>query len=131
MGGTSMCARLGLPYNEPENVIRDLGVPMSTQSIADWKAMADRVDVITEEVVIGMVGKYNGLQDSYLSVLKSLKHATIEAGLHLIIEWIDSSDLEPNMRANDPAKYDTAWRRLKQVQGVLCPGGFGDRGVEG
>jgi len=129
--GTSMCARLGLPYNEPENVIRDLGVPMSTQSIADWKAMADRVDVITEEVVIGMVGKYNGLQDSYLSVLKSLKHATIEAGLHLIIEWIDSSDLEPNMRANDPAKYDTAWRRLKQVQGVLCPGGFGDRGVEG
>jgi CTP synthase len=87
--------------------------------------------MLTEEVVIGIVGKYTGLQDSYLSVLKSLKHASIEAGLHLVIEWIESTDLEPNMRSQDPAKYDSAWRRLKMVNGVLCPGGFGDRGIEG
>jgi CTP synthase len=104
---------------------------MSTRNVADWKWMADRVDVLADEVVIGLVGKYTGLADSYLSVLKSLKHATVEAGLHLVIEWIASTDLEPNMRSQDPARYDSAWRRLKMVNGVLCPGGFGDRGIEG
>jgi CTP synthase len=130
--GVSVCKRLNLPFRELDpSVPRELGNPMSMQSIVDWKSMADRVDMLTEEIVIGIVGKYTGLQDSYLSVLKSLKHASIEAGLHLVIEWIESTDLEPNMRSQDPSKYDSAWRRLKMVNGILCPGGFGDRGIEG
>jgi CTP synthase len=130
--GVAVCKRLDIPYRELDlSMPRELGAPMSMSSIADWKMMADRVDLLTEEVVIGIVGKYTGLADSYLSVLKSLKHATIEAGLHLVIEWIESTDLEPNMRSMDASRYDSAWRRLKMVNGILCPGGFGDRGIEG
>jgi CTP synthase len=130
--GVEICKRLGLNHRVLDsNQTRDLGTPMQTDSLADWKVVADRVDQLTEEVIIGIVGKYTGLQDSYLSVIKSLKHAAIEAGLHLVLEWIESGDLEPNMRQQDAQRYDSAWRRLKQVNGVLCPGGFGDRGVEG
>lgn len=132
--GLEVCKRLGLGHKvralDP-TIQRDLNVEMRTDSLADWKAVADRVDQLTEEVTIGIVGKYTGLQDSYLSVIKALKHASIEAGLHLVLEWIESSDLEPNMRQQDPARYDSAWRRIKLVNGVLCPGGFGDRGIEG
>lgn len=130
--GVEICKRLGLNYrNLDPNQTRDLGTPMQTDSLADWKVVADRVDQLTEEVIIGIVGKYTGLQDSYLSVIKALKHASIEAGLHLVLEWIESGDLEANMRQQDAQRYDSAWRRLKQVNGVLCPGGFGDRGIEG
>merc|ERR1719498_1794817 len=87
--GVSVCKRLDIPCRELDlSIPREIGSPMSMNSITDWKMMADRVDILTEEVVIGIVGKYTGLADSYLSVLKSLKHATIEAGLHLVIEWI-------------------------------------------
>eukprot|EP00451_Oxyrrhis_marina_P004006 CAMPEP_0204270152 /NCGR_PEP_ID=MMETSP0468-20130131/18311_1 /ASSEMBLY_ACC=CAM_ASM_000383 /TAXON_ID=2969 /ORGANISM="Oxyrrhis marina" /LENGTH=603 /DNA_ID=CAMNT_0051245645 /DNA_START=43 /DNA_END=1854 /DNA_ORIENTATION=- len=103
----------------------------SPQSVADWKVLADRVDDVSQEVIIGIVGKYTGLQDSYMSVIKALKHACIECGLHLVLEWIESSDLEPNMRTVDGAKYEASWRKLKSVHGILVPGGFGDRGIEG
>merc|ERR1719183_2333192 len=78
-----------------------------------------------------MVGKYTGLTDSYMSVIKALTHAAIEAGLQLKIEWIESTDLEPNTRNSDHKRYDTAWKRLRGVDGVLVPGGFGTRGIEG
>mmetsp|Transcript_43440 Transcript_43440/g.93060 ORF Transcript_43440/g.93060 Transcript_43440/m.93060 type:complete len:599 (-) Transcript_43440:76-1872(-) len=99
--------------------------------LADWKLLADRVDLCSEEVVIAVVGKYNGLHDSYLSVIKALKHATVEVGLHLCVEWVESGDLEPNVQSLDPRRYETAWWRLKSANGVLVPGGFGDRGAEG
>jgi CTP synthase len=83
------------------------------------------------EVIIAVVGKYTGNHDSYVSVIKALKHAAIEAGVHLVLEWVESQDLEPNMRQLDSKKYDSAWRRLKGCHGILVPGGFGDRGIEG
>lgn len=99
--------------------------------LGDWRLLADRVDTCSHEVAVAVVGKYTGLHDSYLSVIKALKHAAIECGYHLTIEWVDSADLEPNAQLSDPKRHDAAWWRLKNAQGVLLPGGFGDRVIDG
>lgn len=103
----------------------------SEKRLGDWEVVADRVDSGGEEVSIAIVGKYTGMLDSYVSVIKGLKHATIEAGLQLHITWVESSDLEPNTRQLEPARHEAAWTKLRSAQGVLVPGGFGDRGIEG
>lgn len=99
--------------------------------LAEWTAMAHRVDNYDKTCRIALVGKYTGLQDSYLSVIKALKHATMKCDHDLEIEWIEASDLEPETKASNPEKYDEAWAKLKSVQGIVVPGGFGDRGVDG
>jgi len=96
--------------------------------LLDWRMIADRVDSCQGEVVIAIVGKFTGLHDSYISVIKALKHAAIEVGLHLSIDWVESADLEPNAAAERRAR---AQQRLKSAHGVLVPGGFSDRGIEG
>lgn len=95
----------------------------ATDLMIRWEKMADRVDLITENVHIAMVGKYTGLSDSYLSVIKGLQHASLAVGRNLVIDWIEASELET---ANDPS-----WDLLKAADGILVPGGFGDRGIEG
>ena len=108
------------------------GIPMS-----QWESMAARWDRVNNknefaaDISIGIVGKYNGLSDSYLSVVKGLQHASLEASVKLKIVWIDSSDLEPGMQTANPAASAKAWADLKSVSGILVPGGFGDRGIEG
>eukprot|EP00922_Rhytidocystis_sp_ex-Travisia-forbesii_P016227 GHVS01024133.1.p1 GENE.GHVS01024133.1~~GHVS01024133.1.p1 ORF type:complete len:728 (+),score=49.70 GHVS01024133.1:153-2336(+) len=105
-------------------------------TIKNWRRLADRVDmkVKARYVTIGIVGKYTGLADSYLSVIKALQHAAIEAGLKLKIVWIESTDLEIETRSRDAqgaANFESAWDRLRAADGIVCPGGFGDRGIEG
>jgi CTP synthase len=78
-----------------------------------------------------MVGKYNGLSDSYLSVLKSLNHAAIASNRKLVVDWVAAENLEPQAKDKDGAAYEEAWGTLRGADGVLVPGGFGDRGVEG
>lgn len=73
--------------------------------LGDWFGLANRVDSLSASVTIAMVGKYTGLTDSYMSVIKALKHSSIEAGVDLNIEWIESTDLEANTRADDFRKY--------------------------
>ncbi len=80
---------------------------------------------------IALVGKYTGLQDSYLSVIKSLQHAAIQAGRKLVVEWIDATALEPGTRSTDPEAFASSWETVRAAHGILVPGGFGDRGVEG
>jgi len=99
--------------------------------LAAWRKLAKTVDEANEEVVIALVGKYTSLHDSYLSVLKALKHSCIEERRALTVSWIESSDLERETKENDIAKFDEAWRKLKGADGILIPGGFGDRGLEG
>ncbi|KAE8906018.1 CTP synthase 1 [Phytophthora fragariae] len=96
-----------------------------------WSAMAHRVDSFEKMCKIALVGKYTGLQDSYLSVIKALKHATMKCNHDLEIEWIEASDLEVEMRESNPKAYDEAWQKLRSVDGIVVPGGFGDRGVDG
>ncbi|MGV7462484.1 glutamine amidotransferase-related protein, partial [Mycobacterium kansasii] len=80
---------------------------------------------------IAMVGKYTGLSDSYLSVLKALLHASVACHRKLIVDWVPASDLEDATAKENPDGYKAAWNSLKGADGVLVPGGFGDRGVEG
>jgi CTP synthase len=100
-------------------------------NLKEWSQMAHRVDNYNETVKIALVGKYTGLQDSYLSVIKALKHASMKCNTDLDIEWIEAGDLEPEMQKKEAEKYEEAWEKLRGVQGIVCPGGFGDRGVDG
>ncbi len=106
-----------------------LGVDCSATGMLDeWKAMAYHLDTLTEEVHIAMVGKYTDLSDAYLSVIKSLQHAAMAVDRKLVIDWIEASHLEDGW---DTDEHTTAWKALRDADGVLVPGGFGDRGVEG
>ena len=93
--------------------------------------MALNLDTLTEEVSIAMVGKYTELSDAYLSVIKSLQHAAMEVNRKLKINWIEASHLENSWKNNNLKEFEDSWKMLKSSNGVLVPGGFGDRGIEG
>lgn len=99
--------------------------------LEEWTSRARLCDMLHEPVRIAMVGKYTGLSDSYLSVLKALLHACVACRRKLFVNWVLSSDLEDETKQQNPENYKTAWKNLKGADAVLVPGGFGDRGVEG
>jgi len=99
-----------------------------TDILSNWREMAHELDLLTEEVSIAMVGKYTDLSDAYLSVIKSLQHAAMEVKRKLTINWIEASHLEDK---SNSLEYAKAWGDLENSNGVLVPGGFGDRGIEG
>ena len=103
-------------------------VPAKLPILDEWRMMADKVDTLEDEVRIAMVGKYTGLSDSYLSVIKALQHSAFAVGRKLQIDWIESTDLDPNDRTDS---HEEAWEVLESADGILVPGGFGNRGVEG
>nr|AVY91754.1 PTHR11550 [Saccharum hybrid cultivar SP80-3280] len=97
----------------------------------EWVARATIFDTLHDTVRIAMVGKYTGLSDSYLSVLKALLHASVDCRRKLVVDWVASTDLEDSTAIEAPNAYKTAWNLLKGADGILVPGGFGDRGVQG
>jgi len=103
----------------------------NTNLLSEWKKMALNLDTLTEEVNIAMVGKYTDLSDAYLSVIKSLQHAAMAVNRKLNIDWIEASHLEDSWKSQSSDEFDTAWDLLRNANGVLVPGGFGDRGIEG
>jgi len=106
-----------------------LGVDCTVTDLLDeWTTMAHHLDTLTEEVHIAMVGKYTDLSDAYLSVIKSLQHAAMAVDRKLVIDWIEASHLEEGWETTEHA---SAWELLRRAGGILVPGGFGDRGVEG
>lgn len=101
-------------------------------NMKEWKmAIADKWDSLTELVTIAMVGKYTELSDAYLSVIKALQHACLAASRKLKIEWIEASHLEDSQIEEEPELFENAWTKLRNADGILVPGGFGVRGVEG
>jgi CTP synthase len=86
-----------------------------------WETLTRRAGEATEHVRIALVGKYVKLEDAYLSVVESLRHAGIEHGTRVDVDWIDSETLEDGQ----------ARERLAGADGILIPGGFGGRGIEG
>lgn len=82
-------------------------------------------------VNIVLVGKYVALEDAYLSVRKSLEHSSMRCKRKLNLAWVDSEHLEHEMQQKDPTKYHNAWKAVCEAQGVIVPGGFGSRGVQG
>nr|XP_023923510.1 CTP synthase-like [Quercus suber] len=103
----------------------------TTPALQDWTRMAETFDNLNESVRIALVGKYVGLSDSYLSVVKALLHACIACSLKPSIDWIAASDLEDDSARLTPEAHATAWETLRNAACVLVPGGFGDRGVTG
>ncbi|CAM9744433.1 unnamed protein product, partial [Choristocarpus tenellus] len=86
---------------------------------------------VTKETRIALVGKYTENHDTYLSVVKALLHASLACNFKLKIEWIDSCALEASQIQQDPERHALAWKTLRSSHGVLVPGGFGLRGLEG
>jgi CTP synthase len=103
-------------------VLRKMGVESRHADLKPWYAMMDRFAARKGKVRIGIVGKYMELHDSYKSVYEALFHAGLECGVEVELEKIDSSKLE------DPENADTL---LTGLDGVLVPGGFGQRGING
>lgn len=100
----------------------------------EWKAMVSRREQAKEEVNIAIVGKYfkTGdfvLSDVYISVIESLKHASVLVGKKLKIDWLDSEDFD--LTVGDKKIAEQNLKKLKQYNGILVPGGFGSRGIEG
>ncbi|XP_016560319.2 CTP synthase isoform X2 [Capsicum annuum] len=97
----------------------------------EWTSRTELCDRLHEPVRVAMVGKYTGLSDSYLSVLKALLHSSVACRRKLFVDWVPASDLEDETAIENPENYRTAWNLLKGADAILVPGGFGDRGVEG
>ncbi|PFH46783.1 hypothetical protein AMATHDRAFT_153831 [Amanita thiersii Skay4041] len=107
--------------------MRERGVSLSKR----WREMTTGQERLFDSVNIALVGKYTDLKDSYMSVIKALEHSAFRVRRKLIISWVESSDLEPEMQETSPARYHDAWRAVVGANGVLVPGGFGKRGSEG
>ncbi|URE08809.1 CTP synthase [Musa troglodytarum] len=99
--------------------------------LKSWTEMAETYENLNSSVKIAMVGKYTGLTDSYLSVVKALLHSCVACSLRPSVEWIAASDLEDESARVTPEAYEMAWKALKGSSCILVPGGFGDRGVPG
>ncbi|XP_059074527.1 uncharacterized protein LOC131027416 isoform X1 [Cryptomeria japonica] len=114
-------------------ILKDLDLlsVAKTPCLEEWTARAAQSDTLTNPVRIAMVGKYTGLSDAYVSVVKALQHASIKCKRKLTIEWIAASDLEDTTAKEAPDSHTAAWNSLKGSDGILVPGGFGDRGVQG
>ncbi|MBK02182.1 MAG: CTP synthase [Actinomycetota bacterium] len=102
-----VCEILGLANLEP-----DLG---------SWSALVDRIEDATSKVRVGVIGKYVSLPDAYLSVVEALRHGGYHHGAEIDIDWIQAEEIEGLL----------AGGRLAHLDGMVIPGGFGERGIEG
>ncbi|MBN1258208.1 CTP synthase [Candidatus Peregrinibacteria bacterium] len=105
----TLCKKLNLKHHKPD--------------LKEWNAMVRRIKTTTEELLIGLAGKYTELDDAYLSVIESIKAASYFYKRKAKIIWIDTEKIEKGDK--------TEWRKLHKVNGIVVPGGFGVRGVEG
>jgi CTP synthase len=104
-----------------ELVCRELGLKTAQPDLAEWQELVERIKARSGRVVVAIVGKYTRLPDAYLSLVESLHHAGYAAGVHVEIKWVDSEEVTA---ASAPEK-------LGAIDGMIIPGGFGERGIEG
>ena len=102
-------------------VCRELGIDAPAPDLAEWTDMVERIKNRDDHVKIGLVGKYVQLHDAYLSVAEAMRHAGYTLNTHIDIEWIDSETI-----TND--NYTSV---LGGLDGIIVPGGFGGRGIDG
>lgn len=115
-------APLMLESSNFSNVVcRELGLETKEPDLAEWTSMVESIKKSDKEVTIGLVGKYTQLHDAYLSVAEALRHAGYSLEANVKIEWIDSEGITEN-NVNE---------MLSGISGILVPGGFGNRGIEG
>ncbi len=114
-----------------EVVVRRLGLPRVEPDLTEWEGLVQRVQSARDRVSVAIVGKYVGLPDAYLSVVEALRHGGLVNGTEVELKWIASDDLAPPDGASEAEVDERVGRLLSGVDGVLVPGGFGIRGVEG
>lgn len=102
-------------------VSRELGLPDNAPDLTTWKAMLQKAADRKKTVTIGLVGKYIKMYDTYLSIVEALTHAGIHDGAAIDLRWIDAEQITA----------ETAEEMLSVCDGIIVPGGFGDRGIEG
>jgi len=102
-------------------VCRKLGISCAMPDLADWEQMVEKNKKLKDNVEIALVGKYVQLHDAYLSVVEALKHGGIANDSTIKVKWVNSEHINQN-------NYK---KELDGVDGILVPGGFGDRGIEG
>lgn len=102
-------------------VCRELGIETKAPDLTEWTDMVERIKNRTKETSIAIVGKYVQLHDAYLSIVEALHHAGYETGTKVSIKWIDSENIT----------RENAEDILSEVSGIIVPGGFGNRGIEG
>ena len=106
------------------NIMMDmLRISNGGEALGEWRALVDAIKTPREPIPIALVGKYVELKDAYISVREALRHAATHISSAVDIHWVQSEDLEKD--AGNAEKY------LSSVQGILVPGGFGYRGIEG
>jgi CTP synthase len=101
-------------------VCRVLGLPVEVD-MSSWEQLVAKVDAAVRPVRVGVIGKYVSLPDAYLSVAESLRHGGFHHGARVEIDWIQAEEVEGLM----------ADGRLRDLDGIVIPGGFGERGIEG
>lgn len=102
-------------------VCKELNLANPTPDLSDWIDMVHSWKNPTRVVKVALVGKYTALHDAYISVVESLKHGAFSNGAQVEIKWVESETITP----------DTVAERLGDVTGIIVPGGFGDRGIDG
>jgi CTP synthase len=102
-------------------VCRELKIDAPEPDLAEWTDMVETIKSRTQNVTIGLVGKYVALHDAYLSVAEALRHAGFYHNAHVDIAWIDSEEIT----------RENAAEKLYGLDGIILPGGFGNRGIEG
>jgi len=118
-----------VPFNLKEaGVDREVSLILGLKSrkpspeFRQWQELTERIKTAKKEIVVGITGKYTGVHDSYISILKALEHTAPYFGAKVRIKWIETSDV----RTEQDAK-----QALEDVNGMIVPGGFGTRGAEG
>src|SRR5688572_13660707 len=123
-------------YTIPEN-LRDVGIDREVLTLLDlhdrvdqriedrertkWRWFVDRIGKASREVTVAVTGKYATLRDSYASIIKACEHVGVQLGVNVNIKWVDTTAIDPS----------TVTRHLRDVHGIIVPGGFGVRGTEG
>jgi CTP synthase len=102
-------------------VVAHLGLPDVEADLAEWERLVERIESATRTVRIGVIGKYVSLPDAYLSVVEALKHGGFHHGTNVEIEWVQAEEVEGMLVGG----------RLHDLDGIVIPGGFGERGTEG
>ena len=115
-----------------ESILKKLGLKPRTRDLKKWNALVRTIRNVREPLRIGIVGKYFGtgdfvLADSYISVIEAIKHASYHFKRKPQIEWLNAEDFDPAARKD----FKTRLKKLKSYHGIIVPGGFGSRGVEG
>ena len=104
-----------------QEILDHFGIGAGPPELADWRGLVERHDQATTPVRIGLVGKYTKLSDAYLSVIEALNHSGMHLGGKVEVRWVDSERLTG----------EEAEQELQACDGILIPGGFGVRGIEG